>query len=98
MEIFVNIFQVYTYTKLGSEVIENLKTIFNAQGNIDILLKNFGGLKLAIVQMGEQELFAINHTFVDGSYSPRTANNMPIVVDLSDDKFFVRDLENKELE
>jgi hypothetical protein len=98
LEMFVNLFEEYSRTKQGSKVMENLETIFNAQGNVVVLLENFGGLKLAVVQVGGQELFAINYTVANGSYSSRKIHNTPIVVDRSADRCFVREVEGNKLE
>lgn len=98
LEYVINLFQKYSGTKLGKQVVDNFKDIFGAQGNLSIYQENFAWMKLLTINIGQQELFAINYTVPSIIYSCWKMWDTPIVVDRSPDRCYVRDAEGNKLE
>ena len=98
LEIFLNLFQVYSNTKLGSKVAENFRDIFGVQGNMTIHQENFKWIKLITISVGQQELFSINHTTPTTAYSSWKLWNTPVVVERSSDRYYLKDIEGNKIE
>jgi hypothetical protein len=69
---FANLLAEYTDTRVGKKCIEQLADAFGVQrGELYLREENFGGLKLLVVCIGQQEVFAINYTVTQHTYGCR---------------------------